>query len=92
MFYKKNITFTMAVIFALSILLPQVALSQTTSDIAVIEGLSQIEIQLFGEVKEDSILTRVEFLEKELVGRTLPGIIKDRVKQLKDFIITGTMD
>jgi hypothetical protein len=32
----------------------------------------------------------VEYLEKELVGRTLPGTITSRVKQLKDFIIAGT--
>jgi len=56
----------------------------------VLEDLSQIEIAIFGEAKDDSILNRVEYLEKELVGRTLPGIIKDRVKQLKDFVVTGT--
>ncbi|MCK4309592.1 MAG: hypothetical protein KAW42_06425, partial [Candidatus Atribacteria bacterium] len=31
-------------------------------------------------------------LEKELVGRTLPGTITNRVIQLKEFIITGTIE
>lgn len=92
MFNKTKISFVMMIIFTLSILLPQIALSQAASDIAIIEDLSQIEMRIFGEVKEESLLTRVEFLEKELVGRTLPGILKDRVKQLKDFIVIGTPD
>jgi hypothetical protein len=36
------------------------------------------------------LIERVEYLEKELVGRTLPGTITSRAKQLKEFIITGT--
>lgn len=87
---KQKLSIFLSVIFFLSIMLPQIALAQATTDIAVIEDLAKLEMSIFGEVKEDSILTRVEFLEKELVGRTLPGIIKDRVKQLKDFIVTGT--
>ncbi len=97
MFLKKRLSILLTIIFTLSIVLPQFALAQTTqtpqttvSDIAVIEDLAQIEMRIYGEVKDDSLLNRVELLEKELVGRTLPGILKDRVKQLKDFIVTGT--
>ncbi|MDD3656625.1 MAG: hypothetical protein PHI72_07665 [Atribacterota bacterium] len=92
MFLKKRISIFLTVVFLLSIILPQIALAQTSADIAVIEDLAQIELHVFGEVKEDALLSRVEFLEKELVGRTLPGILKDRVKQLKDFIVIGTLD
>jgi len=97
MFLKRRLSILLTIIFTLSIVLPQFALAQTTqtpqttvSDIAVIEDLAQIEMRIYGEVKDDSLLNRVELLEKELVGRTLPGILKDRVKQLKDFIVTGT--
>lgn len=92
MFLKKRLSILLTIIFTLSIVLPQIALAQTqtTSDIAVIEDLAQIEMRIYGQVKDDSLLNRVEFLEKELVGRTLPGILKDRVKHLKDFIVTGT--
>jgi hypothetical protein len=92
MFVKKRISIFLTVVFLLSIILPQIALAQTSADIAVIEDLAQIELRVFGEVKDDALLSRVEFLEKELVGRTLPGILKDRVKQLKDFIVIGTPD
>jgi hypothetical protein len=87
---EKNCSVFLTVIFLLSLILPQIALAQNASDITIIEDLSQIEILIYGEVKEGGLLIRVETLEKELVGRTLPGILKDRVKQLKDFIITGT--
>ena len=87
--HKKSVSFAIIIIFLCSTILPQMALAQATTDIAVMEDLSQIEITIFGEVKDDSILNRVEYLEKELVGRTLPGIIKERVKQLNDFVITG---
>ncbi|HNR65706.1 MAG TPA: hypothetical protein PKJ95_05385 [Atribacterota bacterium] len=87
---KKNCSVFFAVIFFLSLILPQIALAQNSSEIAIIEDLSQIEMLIYGEVKEGGLLIRVETLEKELVGRTLPGILKDRVKQLKDFIVTGT--
>ena len=94
MFLKKRLSILLTIIFTLSIVLPQFVLAQTppttVSDIAVIEDLAQIEMRIYGEVKDDSLLNRVELLEKELVGRTLPGILKDRVKQLKDFIVTGT--
>ena len=89
---KQKLSISLSIIFLFSIILPQVALAQTTSEITVIEDLSKIEISIFGEVKEESLLARVEYLEKELVGRTLPGILRDRVKQLKDFIVTGTTE
>ena len=89
---KKNYSVFLTVIFLLSLILPQIALAQNASDITIIEDLSQIEILIYGEVKEGGLLIRVDTLEKELVGRTLPGILKDRVKQLKDFIITGTLE
>lgn len=90
MFLKKKISFFFVIIFISSIILPQIAFAQTTAEIPVIEDLAQIEIRIYGEVRDDSLLNRVELLEKELVGRTLPGILTDRVAQLKDFIVTGT--
>ena len=87
---KRNLSLVMIMILLLSLILPQMVLAQETKDIALVEDLAQIEKHIYGEVKEESILKRVEFLEKELVGRTLPGIIKDRVTQLKAFIVTGT--
>jgi hypothetical protein len=90
MFYKKGLSAFFAIVFTFSLFLPPIALAQTDSEIVIIEELSQIEMQVFGEVKTESLLSRVEYLEKELVGRTLPGILKERVKQLKDFIITGS--
>lgn len=90
MFYKKGLSTFFAIVFTISLFLPQIAFAQSESEIAILEDLSQIEMQVFGEVKTESILNRVEYLEKELVGRTLPGIIKERIRQLKDFILTGT--
>ncbi len=87
---KQRLSISLTTIFLLSIILPQITLAQSSSEIAVIEDLAQIEIRVFGEVQDESLLSRVEYLEKELVGRTLPGILRDRVKQLKDFIVTGT--
>jgi len=87
---KQKLSIFLSAIFFLYIMLPQIALAQTDSEIVIIEELSQIERQVFGEVKTESLLSRVEYLEKELVGRTLPGILKERIKQLKDFIITGS--
>lgn len=87
---KKKLSIFLAMVFFISVFLPQLALAQAETEIVIIEDLSQIEMHVFGEVKTESLLSRVEYLEKELVGRTLPGIIKDRVKQLKDFILTGT--
>jgi hypothetical protein len=50
-----------------------------------------LEIAIYGvATTEKSLVERVEYLEKELVGRTLPGTITSRIKQLKDFIIAGT--
>ena len=92
MFYKKKLSTFFVIVFTLSLFLPQIAFAQSDSEIAILEDLSKIELLVFGEVKTESILSRIEYLEKELVGRTLPGIIKERVKQLKDFIITGTPD
>lgn len=90
MFTKKRISIFFAIVFIFSIILPQIALAQATAEIPIIEDLTQIEILIYGEPRDDSLLNRVELLEKDLVGRTLPGIITDRVKQLKDFVITGT--
>jgi hypothetical protein len=90
MFYKKGLSTFFAIVFTISLFLPQIAFAQSESEIAILEDLSQIEMQVFGEIKTESILNRVEYLEKELVGRTLPGIIKERIRQLKDFILTGT--
>ena len=92
MIIKKRTSTFFTIVFILSIILPQIALAQTTAEIPVIEDLAQVEILIFGESRDDSLLNRVELLERELVGRTLPGILTDRVKQLKDFIITGTSE
>jgi len=90
MFLKRKLSIFLTTIFVLSIIFPQISLAQEASDIGVVEDLAQIEMRIFGEVKGESLLSRVEYLEKELVGRTLPGILKERVRQLKDFIVTGT--
>jgi hypothetical protein len=55
-----------------------------------LDDLSQIEMAIYGVTQEKPLVERVEYLEKELVGRTLPGTITSRAKQLKEFIITGT--
>jgi hypothetical protein len=55
-----------------------------------LEDLSQIEMAIYGITQEKPLVERVEYLEKELVGRTLPGTITSRAKQLMEFIITGT--
>lgn len=89
---QKNQISLLIILFILSTILPQIVFAQNQTEIALIEDLSKIELQVFGEVKDESILNRVEFLEKELVGRTLPGIIIERIKQLKDFILIGTSD
>jgi hypothetical protein len=57
-----------------------------------LEDLSQIEMAIYGVTQEKPLVERVEYLEKELVGRTLPGTITSRAKQLKEFIITGTLE
>ena len=54
------------------------------------EDLSQVEMAIYGTTQEKPLIERVEYLEKELVGRTLPGTIASRAKQLKEFIISGT--
>jgi len=56
----------------------------------LLEDLSQVEIAIYGTTQEKPLIERVEYLEKELVGRTLPGTIASRAKQLKEFIISGT--
>lgn len=89
---KKNCSVFFTIIFILSIVLPQIALAQDSPDIGIIEDIAQIEMLIYGEVRDGGLLNRVESMEKELVGRTLPGILRDRVKQLKDFIVTGTPD
>jgi len=47
-------------------------------------------LAIYGTTQEKPLLERVEYLEKELVGRTLPGTITSRATQLKEFIISGT--
>jgi hypothetical protein len=57
-----------------------------------LEDLSGIEMVIYGSTSEKPLVERVEYLEKELVGRTLPGTITNRVRQLKEFIISGTLE
>jgi hypothetical protein len=63
---------------------------EVTQD-TLLEDLYKTEMAIYGiATAEKPLVERLEYLEKELVGRTMPGTIASRVKQLKDFIIAGT--
>lgn len=91
MLFKRSFSFLMVIVFVCSSVLSQFAWAQEdVSQTTLLEDLTQIEIALYGQSEEKPLIERVEYLEKELVGRTLPGTIPNRVKQLKEFILLGT--
>ena len=90
MLFKRLFSFILIIAFLCTSVLIQFSWAAEVSQDTLVEDLSKIEIAIYGIAQEKSLVERVEYLEKELVGRTLPGTITSRVKQLKDFIIAGT--
>ena len=90
MLFKKSFSLLLVIILICTSVLTQFSWSSEVSQATLLEDLSQIEMAIYGTTQEKPLVERVEYLEKELVGRTLPGTITSRVKQLKEFIITGT--
>ena len=90
MLFKRLFSFMIIPIFLLTSVLAQFSWAAEASQATLLEDLSSIEIVVYGITQEKPLVERIEYLEKELVGRTLPGTITSRAKQLKEFIITGT--
>jgi len=90
MIFKKSFSFLLIVTFIFTSVLAQFSWAAEASQATLSEDLLQVEMAIYGTTWEKSLIERVEYLEKELVGRTLPGTITGRVKQLKEFIILGT--
>ena len=90
MLFKRSFSLLLVIILICTSVLTQFSWSSEVSQATLLEDLSQIEMAIYGTTQEKPLVERVEYLEKELVGRTLPGTITSRVKQLKEFIITGT--
>ena len=90
MVFKRLTSLLIVIIFICTSVLAQFSWAAETSQATLLEVLSQIEMAIYGVTQEKPLVERVECLEKELVGRTLPGTITDRAKQLKEFIISGT--
>lgn len=92
MLFKRLFSFMIISIFICTSVLAQFSWAAEVSQATLLENLSKIEIAIYGIIQEKPLVERVEYLEKELVGRTLPGTITSRVKQLKEFIISGTIE
>jgi len=90
MLFKKSFSLLIVIVFICTSVLAQFSWAAEASKATLLEDLSQIEMAIYGTTQEKPLIERVEYLEKELVGRTLPGTITSRAKQLKEFIITGT--
>lgn len=90
MIFKKVFSFILITVFICTSVLTQFSWAEEVSQATLLEDLSQIEMAIYGVTQEKPLVERVEYLEKELVGRTLPGTITSRAKQLKEFIISGT--
>jgi len=90
MIFKKSFSFLIVIAFIFTSVLAQFSWAAEASQATLLEDLSQIEMAIYGTTSEKPLVERVEYLEKELVGRTLPGTITSRAKQLKEFIISGT--
>src|SRR5665648_1282906 len=90
MIFKKSFSLLIITVFIFTSVLAQFAWAAEVSEATLLEDLSQVEIAIYGTTQEKPLIERVEYLEKELVGRTLPGTIASRAKQLKEFIISGT--
>ena len=90
MIYKKVFSFILITAFIFTSVLVQFAWAAEVSEVTLLQDLSQVEMAIYGTISEKPLVERVDYLEKELVGRTLPGTITSRLKQLKEFIISGT--
>ena len=90
MLFKKSFSLLIVIVFICTSVLAQFSWAAENSQATLLDDLSQIEMAIYGVTQEKPLVERVEYLEKELVGRTLPGTITSRAKQLKEFIITGT--
>lgn len=90
MIFKKLSSLFLIIVFICTSVLAQFSWAAEASQATLLEDLSQIEMAIYGVTQEKPLVERVEYLEKELVGRTLPGTITSRAKQLKEFIISGT--
>lgn len=90
MIFKKSFSLLIVIVFICTSVLAQFAWAAEVSEATLLQDLSQIEMAIYGVTQEKPLIERVEYLEKELVGRTLPGTITSRAKQLKEFIISGT--
>jgi len=90
MIFKRLSSLLIVIIFICTSVLAQFSWAAEASQATLLEDLSQIEMAIYGVTQEKPLVERVEYLEKVLVGRTLPGTITSRAKQLKEFIITGT--
>jgi len=90
MIFKRLSSLFLIIVFICTSVLAQFSWAAEVSQATLLEDLSQIEIAIYGTIQEKPLVERVEYLEKELVGRTLPGTITSRTKQLKEFIISGT--
>ena len=92
MIFKKVFSLILITAFICTSVLTQFSWAAEASKATLLEDLSQVEAAIYGITQEKPLVERVEYLEKELVGRTLPGTISDRAKQLKEFIISGTQE
>jgi hypothetical protein len=90
MIFKKLSSLFLIIVFICTSVLAQFSWAEEVSQATLLEDLSLIEMAIYGVTQEKPLVERVEYLEKELVGRTLPGTITSRAKQLKEFIISGT--
>ena len=90
MVFKRLSSLLIIIVFIFTSVLAQFSWAAEASQATLLEDLSQIEMAIYGTIQEKPLVERVEYLEKELVGRTLPGTITSRAKQLKEFIISGT--
>jgi len=90
MIFKKSFSLLIVIVFIFTSVLAQFAWAAEVSEATLLEDLSKVEMAIYGTTQEKPLIERVEYLEKELVGRTLPGTIASRAKQLKEFIISGT--
>jgi hypothetical protein len=90
MLFKKSFSLFIVIVFICTSVFAQFSWAAEASQATLLQDLSRIEMAIYGTTSEKPLVERVEYLEKELVGRTLPGTITSRAKQLKEFIITGT--
>jgi len=90
MLFRKFSSLLIVIVFICTSVLAQFSWAAEASQATLLEDLCQVEAAIYGVTQDKPLVERIEYLEKELVGRTLPGTIIDRVKQLKEFIITGT--